>query len=88
MRNTMHVLTSSPEWLDLNQAERLYPYSRRQFWYWIPEGRLTAYRPTKRKVILKRSEIDKFLESKRVGKDLDAIVNEVVAEMVSDACGK
>lgn len=82
MRNTMHVLTNSPEWVDLKQAERLYPYSRRQFWYWITEGRLAAYRPTKRKIILKRSEIDKFLESNRVGKDLDALVNEVVAEVV------
>jgi hypothetical protein len=81
MLNTMHVLPSSPEWVDLNQAERLYPFSRRQFWYWITEGRLTAYRPTKRKVILKRSEIDKFLESRRVGADLDKIVDEVLAEV-------
>ncbi|MGE0821815.1 MAG: helix-turn-helix domain-containing protein [Candidatus Binatia bacterium] len=81
MRNTLHVLNDSPEWLDLNQAEQLYPYSRRQFWYWITGGTLTAYRPTKRKIILKRSEIDKFLESKRVGADLDAIVDGVMAEM-------
>jgi hypothetical protein len=81
MRNTMHVLTNSPEWLDLNQVERLYPYSRRQFWYWITEGRLTVYRPTKRKIILKRSEIDKFLESNRVGADLEQLVDETSAEI-------
>ena len=81
MQHELHAIHNSPEWIDLNLAERLYPYSRRQFWYWITEGRLTAYRPTKRKVILKRSEVDKFLESKRVGADLDAIVDEVVREV-------
>jgi|GEM_PF-3685986 len=82
MKNVMHVLADSSEWVDLNQAERVYPYSRRQFWYWITEGRLTAYRPTKRKIILKRSEIDKFFESQRVGADLDAIVDEVVSGVI------
>ena len=71
--------SSQSEWLDLTQAERLYPYSRRQFWYWITEGCLTAYRLTKRKVILKRAEIDKFLESTRVGNDLDKLVSETLA---------
>ena len=79
--NTANALSNSPEWIDLNQAERLYPYSRRQFWYWITEGRLTAYRPTKRKVILKRSEIDKLLESKRVGADLDRIIDDVMHDL-------
>ena len=48
----MHALGNPPEWVDLNQAERLYPYSRRTFWYWIAEGRIPAYRPGKRKVLM------------------------------------
>jgi predicted DNA-binding transcriptional regulator AlpA len=69
------------EWLDLTQAEKQYPYSRRQFWYWISEGQLPVYRPTKRKIILKRSDIDRFLESKRVVANLDRIVTETLAEL-------
>lgn len=81
MTDEMRALKNSSDWIDLNQAERLYPYSRRQFWYWITEGRLNAYRPAKRKVILKRSEIEHFLESKRVGADLDKIVEAVLSEV-------
>jgi len=40
-----------------------------------------VYRPTKRKVLLKRADIDKFLESKRVGSDLDQMVDEVMADL-------
>jgi hypothetical protein len=79
MQHELHTIHNAPEWIDLNLAERLYPYPRRQFWRWITEGFLTAYRPTKRKVILKRSEVDKFLESTRVGADLDTL-DKAVAE--------
>ena len=82
MRNDMHAVGYPPEWVDLNLAERLYPYSRRQFWYWISEGLIPVYRPTTRKVLLRRSEIDRFLESKRIGADLDRLVNETVAEVL------
>ena len=77
----MHALGNPPEWVDLTQAERLYPYSRRTFWYWIASGAFPVYRPTKRKVLLKRADIDKFLESKRVGSDLDQMVDEVMADL-------
>ncbi len=35
----------------------------------------------KLKVLLKRADIDKFLESKRVGSDLDQMVDEVMADL-------
>jgi len=88
MRNDMHATNNNAEWIDLNQAERLYPVSRRTFWCWISGGRIPAYRPGKRKVLLKRSDIDKLLESKRVSADLDQIVDEVVAEVAGDAHSK
>jgi hypothetical protein len=81
MRNEMGALNNSPDWIDLNLAERLYSYSRRQFWYWITEGRLAAYRPTKRKVILKRSEIDSFLSRKGSGRTSTNLSINVVEEV-------
>ncbi len=77
----MNTHATASGWIDLNQFEQTYPYSRWQAWYWISEGRFPVYRPTKRKVLLRRSEVDRFLESKRVTPDLDAIVDEVVAEV-------
>ncbi len=83
MRNDLHATNNNPDWLDLNQAERVYPISRRTFWVWISDGRLPVYRPGKRKVLLKRSDIDKLLESKRVSVNLNKIVDETVAELLS-----
>ena len=83
MLNNMHAEPS--DWIDLKQFERVYPYSRRQARYWITDGLIPSYRPTKRKILLRRSAIDKFLASKRVGADLDALVDEVVAEVTGDA---
>lgn len=83
MNNTLYATESalSSDWIDLNQFERLYPYSRRQAWYWISQGIIPSYRPTKRKVLLRRSEIDAFLASKRVGADLDKLVDDVMNEL-------
>lgn len=64
------------DWVDLKQAEHEYPVSRRSFWNFISDGRLPAYRPFGRKVLLRRSEIDKLLAAIRVDVDLD--VNEVL----------
>ena len=75
MRNDMHAVNTNADWLDLNQAERLYPVSRRTFWTWISKGRLPVYRPGKRKVLLKRSDIAELLESKRVNVDIDKLLS-------------
>ena len=77
--NILHTVENQSDWIDLNQFERLYPYSRRQAWYWIAENAFPVYRPTKRKILLRRSEVDKFLESKRVSADLDKLVDDVMA---------
>jgi hypothetical protein len=77
----MHAISDAPDWIDLNQFERLYPYSRRQAWYWLSAGLIPSYRPTKRKILLRRSESDKFLASKRVGADLDCMVDEAMCEL-------
>jgi excisionase family DNA binding protein len=79
MLNDM-VHTSQSEWIDLKQAEREFPLSRRTLWSWISSGKLPAYRPFK-KILLKKSDLVRVLESTRVGADLDRIVDECVREV-------
>lgn len=55
------------EYIDVKQAERDYPFSERTFWKFISEGRLTAYRPLRRKVLVRRSEIERLIEKSRIG---------------------
>ena len=69
------------DWVDLQQAEREYPYSRRTFWKFISAGRLKAYRPIGRKVLLRRSEIDRLFAASPVGQDLDDIADAAAREV-------
>jgi excisionase family DNA binding protein len=57
------------DWIDLRQASRRYPLSRRVLWRWIREGRLPVYRPFQgRKALVKQSDIEAILESARDSK--------------------
>ena len=57
--------TRQTDWLDLTQAEREYPLSRRTFWLWISRGDLPAYKPFKRKPLVRRADIEKLIAAKR-----------------------
>lgn len=72
---------SSTDWVDLGQADREGPFSKRTLWMLISSGQLPAYRPLKKKILIKRSDLNKLIEARRVGADLDKIVDEVVAEV-------
>jgi len=83
MNTFTHALQS--EWIDAAKFEVLYSLSRRTYWQWIAEGKLTPYKPCKRKTLVKRSEVEKILEASRTGAELSKIADEVVAEVLSDA---
>jgi excisionase family DNA binding protein len=73
-----HALQS--EWIDAAKFEVLYSLSRRTFFLWIADGRLPVYRPSRRKTLVKRSDVEKILEASKASADLDQIVEEVVSE--------
>lgn len=80
--NTMtHALQN--EWIDAAKFEVLYSLSRRTYWQWIAEGKLTAYKPCKRKTLVKRSDVERLLEASKAGVDLDRIVDETVADVLA-----
>jgi len=72
---------SQSEWLDLARADREGPFSKRTLWNLISAGQLPAYRPFKRKVLIKRSDLNQLIEATRIGADLDRIVDDVVSEL-------
>jgi excisionase family DNA binding protein len=82
MNISLHA--SQNEWIDAARFEQEYPFKRRIFFRWIEEGKLEAYKPSRRKTLVKRSAIDRFLESSKVVNSLDAIVDETLHEL-SDA---
>ena len=61
------VAHSSPsDWVDLVQAEREGPFSKRTLWHFISDGKLAAYRPLKKKVLIRRSELHQLIEAARI----------------------
>jgi len=72
-----------PEWLDAKLFESCFPFSQRMFWKLIAEGKLTAYRPSRRKTLVRRADVERLLEASRAGADLDKLVDETVAEVLA-----
>ena len=81
MTTTTH--SSRDEWVDARRFEESFSLSRRTFFAWIAEGCLAAYRPSKRKTLVKRLDVEKILEASRAESDLDKIVDETVAEVLA-----
>ena len=79
MNTTIYALQS--EYIDAAKFEAFFSLSRRTFWQWISDGKLTAYKPCKRKTLVKRSDVEKILEASRAGTDLDRLVDETLAEL-------
>ncbi len=68
-------------YVDAKTFERDYSLSARTFFLWIKEGKLIAYRPSKRKTLVKRSDVERLLESSRAVNDIDRVVDEVMREV-------
>ncbi len=72
---------TSIEYIDARRFEERYSLSRRTFFLWIAEGKLEAYRLSKRKTLVKRADVERVIEGSRSASDIDRIVDEVVAEV-------
>ena len=71
------------QFLDLRRAVEEYPLCRRKFQELIREGRLPAFR-LDGKIILKRHDIERLLTSQPVISRIDALVDDVVREVVDE----
>ena len=78
----MSTSTHAPhEFIDFRKFEELYSLSRRTFFAWIADGRLAAYRPSKRKTFVRRSDVEKLFEASKAVNNLDMIVDDVMSEL-------
>lgn len=68
-------------YVDAKTFERDFSLSSRTFFLRIKAGKLTPYKPSKRKTLVKRADVGRLLEASRSGTDLDRIVDEVVREL-------
>ena len=78
---TTEIHASQVEWIDSERFEQLYPYKRRTFFLWIADGRLTAYKPSKRKTLVKRQDVERLLEASRTENNLDKVVDETMRDL-------
>ncbi len=78
----MDATTHFVQYVDSERFEREYSLSRRTFFLWIAEGKLTAYKPSKRKTLVKRADVERLIESSKSGIDINRIVDETVAEVL------
>jgi hypothetical protein len=58
--------------IDSRKFEEMFSMSRRTFFLWIEEGRLTAYRPSARKTLVKRAKVEKIIEGNKTTGDIDS----------------
>ena len=68
--------------LDLRRAETDYPVSRRKLRQLIKDKRLTAFR-LDGKIVFRREDLERLLTTTPVDADLDRLVNEAVAGILS-----
>ena len=66
---------TSGDWLTLRQADAEGPFSRRTLWKFIASGRLQAYRPLPKKILIRRSDLTRLIEASAVVSDLDQVDN-------------
>jgi excisionase family DNA binding protein len=77
----MNTHTLQSEFIDAKTFEALFSLSRRTFFKFIAENKLTAYKVSKRKTLVKRQDVERLLEASRVESKLDKIVDDVMSEL-------
>jgi hypothetical protein len=69
--------------LDARGFRRDYGLSERLYFHLIKIGEFTAYKPSRRLTLVKRSDVEKWIEKSRAGADLNKIVTEVIADVLA-----
>lgn len=82
--NTLAHSQFQADWIDSTIFAQIYPFSRRTFFAWIAEGKLIPYRPSARKTLVRRSDVDRLIEASRAENPIDQIVEETLAELGAD----
>lgn len=68
-------------YVDAKTFNRDYCLSPRLFFLLIKEGKFAAYKPSRRKTLVKRADVERWLEASRTVCDVDKIVDETTREL-------
>jgi excisionase family DNA binding protein len=79
MNTSAHAL--QVEFIDAKTFEALFSLSRRTFFKLIADNKLTAYKLSKRKTLVKRQDVERLLEASRAESNIDKIVDDVMSEL-------
>ena len=77
----MNTTAHFSQYIGFREFERDFNLSRRTFFLWTSEGKLPAYRPSKRKTLVKRADVERLLEASKTVCDVDKIVDDVMSEL-------
>ncbi|HXG20370.1 MAG TPA: hypothetical protein VNN62_15005 [Methylomirabilota bacterium] len=77
MNNSSH----HADFIDARKFEEIFSLSRRTFFKLIAESKLSAYKLSKRKTLVRRADVERLLEANLAERNLDALVDDVVREM-------
>jgi hypothetical protein len=67
-----NLRTAPPEYIGTAEFENLYSLSRRLLFLWIKKGRLTAYKPSKKKTLVRRADVERLLDASKAGISVQA----------------
>ena len=76
------MLQHEPGYFTKEAAKTYSNLSLRTIEYAISQGKLRAYRVGKKRVLIAREDLDRFIRQREIGADLDKIVNETVTEVL------
>ena len=79
----MNTSAHFSQYIDSERFEHDYSLSRRTFFLWISQGKLVAYKPSRRKTLVKRADVEALLEASRTACDVDRLVDETVREVLA-----
>ncbi len=77
----MNTTAHFSQYVDSERFERDYSLSRRTFFKLISDGKLTAYKFSRRKTLVKRADVEALLEASKTVCDVDKIVDETMHEL-------
>lgn len=68
-------------YVDAQAFRQEFSLSPRTFFLWIKEGKLTPFKPSKRKTLVKRADVNRVIEASKVENPIDRLVDETMREL-------
>ncbi|MEW6298669.1 MAG: hypothetical protein AB1671_13110 [Thermodesulfobacteriota bacterium] len=71
------------QFIDARRFEQDYSLSRRTFFKLIADGKLEAYKFSKRKTLVKRADVEALLAASKTACDVDRLVDDTLRDLAN-----